>query len=139
MSEYCALDCRITHELWKALAPHKWSQKSLELEHRLAEICFRIGNAGWHFNTSAAGELYANLAQERADLEQELKELFPPWTVEEEFIPARNNKTRGYIAGKPFRQNQDGRVQSVVPPAHRVLSPRKIQVEAEGVHTVRRS
>ena len=102
MSEYCALDCRITHELWKALAPHKWSQKSLELEHRLAEICFRIGNAGWHFNTSAAGELYANLAQERADLEQELKELFPPWTVEEEFIPARNNKTRGYIAGKPF-------------------------------------
>ena len=28
-----------------------------------------------------------------------LQEAFPPVTVEEEFIPAKNNKTKGYVKG----------------------------------------
>ena len=58
-------------------------------------------NAGWHFNTSAAGELYANLAQERADLEQERRSC-SRLDCRRRVHPGADNKTRGYIAGKPF-------------------------------------
>ena len=45
--------------------------------------------------------------QERAELQDELNELFPPWTVEEEFIPKVNNKTRGYVKGEPFIKRKE--------------------------------
>ena len=101
MTTYCEQDVRVTAKLWEALAPHDWSQESIRLEHSLAEICYRIGNNGWTFDKAKAIELYSALAQERADLESELRELFPPWEIKEEFVPKRDNKTRGYKAGVP--------------------------------------
>ena len=91
----------------EAFGPETWSQRSIALEHSLAEICHRIGQAGWTFDKKKAGELYARLSQERADLQDELNELFPPWTVEEEFIPKVNNKTRGYVKGEPFIKRKE--------------------------------
>lgn len=101
MTSYCMQDVRVTAKLWEALAPQDWSQESIRLEHSLAEICHRIGNNGWTFDKPKAIELYASLAQERADLESELRELFPAWEIKEEFVPKRDNKTRGYKAGVP--------------------------------------
>ena len=69
---------------------------------KVADICNRIGTEGWTFDTAAAGKLYAQLVKEKDELTTELKDLFPPWDVEEIFIPARNNKTKGYIVGVPF-------------------------------------
>ena len=63
--------------------------------------------AGWTFDEKKAAKFYAELAQERADLQQELDELFPPWIVEEEFIPKVNNKTRGYVKGEPFIKRKE--------------------------------
>jgi len=102
MSDYCEVDCTVTHKLWEALAPHTWSQTAIKFEHEIAEICHRIGNAGWTFDMDKAAKLYGDLSQERSDIEQELLQLFPAWTVGEEFIPKRNNKTKGYVAGEPF-------------------------------------
>ena len=102
MQDYCEQDVTVTHKLWEALAPHTWSQTAIDFEHELAELCHRIGRAGWTFDMDKAAKLYGDLSQERADIEQELHQLFPAWTVEEEFIPKRNNKTKGYIAGEPF-------------------------------------
>ena len=107
MQDYCQQDVSVTVALWKHLAPETWSQRSIALEHSLAEICHRIGQAGWTFDKKKAGELYARLSQERADLQDELNELFPPWTVEEKFIPKVNNKTRGYVKGEPFIKRKE--------------------------------
>ena len=49
-----------------------------------------------------AGQLYAMLAKEKAELAEELKQLFPAWTIEEEFVPKVNNSKLGYVKGEPF-------------------------------------
>ena len=109
METYCQQDVRVTVALWKHLAPETWSQQSIALEHSLAEICHRIGQAGWTFDKTRAGDLYAALAQERAALQTELDELFPPWEIQEEFIPKVNNKKLGYVKGEPFIKRKEVR------------------------------
>ena len=107
MMRYCLQDTLVTHRLWTALAPEKWSQASIDFEHKIAEICHRVGNAGWTFDSHRAGELYGQLALEKSSIEDELRELFPPWIVEETFIPKVNNKRLGYKAGEPFIKQRE--------------------------------
>ena len=68
----------------------------------MAQICQTIGNNGWTFNKTKAITLYSDLCQIRDDLQKDLDELFPPWEITEEFIPARSNKTLGYVKGEVF-------------------------------------
>lgn len=102
MFDYCIQDTNVTLTIYKKFMAAGFSQESIDLEHSLAEICFRIGNNGWTFDQVAAAKLYGELAQRRSELTEELNELFPPWDVEEEFIPKANNKTRGYVKGEVF-------------------------------------
>tara|TARA_B100000287_G_scaffold122477_1_gene114369 strand:+ start:33693 stop:35453 length:1761 start_codon:yes stop_codon:yes gene_type:complete len=104
MLEYCKQDVEVTHALWKRLAPEKYSQQAIKFEHQVAELCDRIGNAGWTFDITKASHLYAKLAQERATLEGELQTLFEPWEIVTEFIPKVNNKKLGYKKGEPFNK-----------------------------------
>lgn len=107
MQDYCENDVVVNHAVWKVLAAEDFSQRAIDFEHKMAEICHRIGNAGWHFDVEKAGLLYAQLAGEKAQLEAELKELFPPWTQEEIFIPKRSNKTLGYVKDEPFIKRKE--------------------------------
>lgn len=107
MQEYCEQDVVVLHRLYEALAAEGWPQQSLDFEHRIAEICYEIGNNGWNFDQRSAGELYAQLALERSTLEDELTVLFPPWTVSEEFVPKVNNATRGYKKGEVFLKQKE--------------------------------
>lgn len=102
MLDYCIQDTNVTLTIYKKFMAAGFSQESIDLEHSLAEICFRIGNNGWTFDNTGAASLYSTLAQRRASLTEELNELFPPWDLEEEFIPKVNNKTRGYVKGEVF-------------------------------------
>jgi len=102
MLDYCIQDTNVTLTIYKKFMAAGFSQESIDLEHSLAEICFRIGNNGWTFDNKGAASLYSTLAQRRASLTEELNELFPPWDLEEEFIPKVNNKTRGYVKGEVF-------------------------------------
>jgi DNA polymerase I-like protein with 3'-5' exonuclease and polymerase domains len=102
MQNYCEADVTVLHALWQHLQPGKWSQKAIRFEHSIAEICHRIGTAGWTFDTNKAAQLYAQLALERSTLGEELQSLFPAWTLEDEFIPKVNNKKLGYVKGEPF-------------------------------------
>lgn len=102
MLDYCQQDVVVTHKLWTHLAPHEWSEEAIRFEHDIAEICDSIGRAGWTFDLPKAQALHAVLSAEKIAIEQQLQDLFPPWTIETEFIPKVNNKARGYIKGQPF-------------------------------------
>ena len=126
---YCLQDTLVTHRLWTALAPEKWSQQSIEFEHKIAEICHRVGRAGWTFDSHKAGELYGQLSIEKATIEDELRELFLPWTVEETFIPKVNNKRLGYKAGElPFIKKKEITFNPEQPQAHSVLLAAEIRL-----------
>ena len=102
MLDYCVLDTHVTAELYKHLMTFGFSEESIDLEHSMAQICQTIGNNGWTFNKTKAITLYSDLCQIRDDLQKDLDELFPPWEITEEFIPARDNKTLGYVKGEVF-------------------------------------
>ena len=102
MLEYCVLDTHVSSELYKHLMTFGFSEESIDLEHSMAQICQTIGNNGWTFNKAKAITLYSDLCQIRDDLQKDLDELFPPWEITEEFIPARSNKTLGYVKGEVF-------------------------------------
>jgi hypothetical protein len=102
MLDYCVLDTHVTAELYKHLMTFEFSEESIDLEHSMAQICQTIGNNGWTFNKTKAITLYSDLCQIRDDLQKDLDELFPPWEITEEFIPAKNNKTLGYVKGEIF-------------------------------------
>ena len=102
MLDYCVLDTHVTAELYKHLMTFGFSEESIDLEHSMAQICQTIGNNGWTFNKAKAITLYSDLCQIRDDLQKDLDELFPPWEITEEFIPAKNNKTLGYVKGEVF-------------------------------------
>lgn len=102
MLDYCIQDVEVTHALYKHLEPEKHSKVAIDFAHELATLCDRIGKFGWTFDMKAAANLYGKLSEERGLIKSTLGELFEPWEVEEEFIPKRNNKTKGYVAGEPF-------------------------------------
>ena len=102
MQDYCEQDVTVTHALWQHLQPQTWSQAAIRFEHDIAELCNRIGQAGWTFDTDKAAQLYASLSLEQSTIEEELQTLFPAWTIEDEFIPKVNNKKLGYVKGEPF-------------------------------------
>lgn len=86
MLDYCIQDVNVTSSLYSHLMVKAadFSERSLDLEHELAEICFRIGNNGWTFDRDGANDLYAELAKLRIQLEKDLHELFEPWEVRQD-------------------------------------------------------
>ena len=108
MSDYCVQDVIVTCELFEHLnkKAEGFSQQSLDLEHELAEICYRIGNNGWTFDVEGAEKLYTVLVKRRIDIEKNLSSLFEPWEIHTDFTPKVNNKTRGYVKGEVFTKVQ---------------------------------
>jgi len=100
MLDYCVQDTAVTATIYKYLMQEKVDDRCIELEHKMAEVCYYIGNNGWTFDKAAATKLYSELAQKRQELEDGLHELFPPWEVTEDFYPKVNNRARGYKKGQ---------------------------------------
>jgi DNA polymerase I-like protein with 3'-5' exonuclease and polymerase domains len=97
---YMIQDVYVTCDLLKLLNQDSdFSERSIRLEHDLAEVCFRIGSNGWTFDGEKAAALYATLCQRRLDLEMDLATLFEPWEIRTPFTPKVNNVARGYVKG----------------------------------------
>jgi len=96
---YCIQDVHVTDSLWKKICEKKYSEESIELEHRLAEIIYQQECNGFKFNTTKAQRLYSELAAKRESLKQKLKDSFPDWEVRTPFVPKVNNKKLGYRKG----------------------------------------
>ena len=106
MLSYCIQDVHVTDSLWKKICEKNYSEESIELEHRLAEIIYQQECNGFKFNTTKAQRLYSELAAKRESLKEELKYSFPDWEVRTPFIPKVNNKKLGYRKGIPTEKVQ---------------------------------
>lgn len=100
MHDYMIQDGKVTLALWKHLMAEEPTWQSILLETRVQLLCSQMERNGWPFDIDKAQRLYVELCAERDQLAHDLRSLFPPWTVQlDDFIPKRNNKTKGYIAG----------------------------------------
>jgi DNA polymerase-1 len=100
MQDYCEQDVRVTLKLWHHLKPDEYSPRAIELEHRVAALCARMRRDGVPFDTEAAQELHALLAERKDAIERSLDGLFPDWeVVARKFTPKADNKRYGYKKG----------------------------------------
>jgi len=100
MQIYCNQDVEVTHTFYKQIQKKNFSPQAIELEHQFAHVIFLQQMMGFTFDTEKALELQSTLTKRRIELEEDLQEIFPPIQKDlGEFIPARDNKTLGYVKG----------------------------------------
>jgi DNA polymerase-1 len=105
MLDYCVQDVELTTDLFEKLMAKEYSQEAIQLEHQVAWLMAKQERNGFCFDEQKAGLLYSKLVQRRAELERECKALFQPWRVQQpDFIPKRDNKTKGYKVGVPVER-----------------------------------
>jgi DNA polymerase-1 len=97
IQDRCVGDIEINVRLWKHLDPDSYSQTAIVLEHRIAALVEKMTLAGWPFDMAKAGQLHADLVDEKRKLELELAEQFGGWWANlGEFTPKRPNAKLGY-------------------------------------------
>ena len=105
MIRYCKQDVEVTHKLYEKFLPFLDTErfrKSIALEHHSAWNCQRMSENGFAFDIDKALRMQKEIGERLAVLDTEMQACFPPQVIQEEFIPKRDNKTRGYKAGVPF-------------------------------------
>jgi DNA polymerase-1 len=102
MATYCRQDVNVTYKLWEKICKQNYALSALELEHRFAWCINKQIKAGIPFDTDAALDLVDKLRTKQKELEEKLKEVFPPIVHQKTFIPKVNNAKRGYVKGQPF-------------------------------------
>jgi DNA polymerase I-like protein with 3'-5' exonuclease and polymerase domains len=102
MLEYCEQDVEANLPIVKLFQP-KLEQyaDAIKTEHVCAVIMTEQEQAGFPFDVEKARALESKLRSELETLSDEMRATFT-FVAGKEFTPARNNATRGYIAGCPF-------------------------------------
>lgn len=105
MQRYCEQDTAVTKALIERIRAAGISPQAVETEHELAEYLFQQERNGWPFDLDAAVALQAKLAKRKAELADELSQMFEPWEVSlGMFTPKTNNAKRGYVKGQPIER-----------------------------------
>jgi len=104
MLEYCIQDVKVTTKLWEHITKENYPEPALKLEHNFALAINKQIRAGVPFDVDACIDLVDDLREKEAQLETQLKEIFPPIEHRTWFTPKVNNKTRGYVKGVPFEK-----------------------------------
>jgi len=82
MQHYCEQDIEVTSALYNYFTKQKFDPRSVELEHKFAQVMSLQERFGFPFNERAAYALVNELKAKRSEIEEHLHEVFPP--VEEE-------------------------------------------------------
>lgn len=107
MLDYCVQDVEVTATLFKKIEQENYAEQALRLEHQVAWLMAKQERNGFCFDMTKAAALLARLVQRRGELERELREHFGSWTVQlPDFVPARDNKTKGYKKGVPVPRSK---------------------------------
>ena len=102
MQHYCEQDVEVLEQLYRHILSQQYSPESLALEHEFQSVIFQQEQHGVPFDEREAAQLYASLAAKRDSVVASLTETFPPQRTEEVFVPKKNNKVKGFVAGEPF-------------------------------------
>jgi len=103
MEAYGIQDVIVTRKLLDHLDPSSYSQRAVDLEHKVQWIVQRQVRFGIAFDEAAAVDLYGTLTGRRAEVERELKATIPgSFWAGKLFTPKRHNKTLGYVGGAPL-------------------------------------
>ncbi|TAJ97135.1 MAG: DNA polymerase [Reyranella sp.] len=101
MHERCESDCAVNVKVWHDLREQKVPEDALQVEQQMAVILDRQERRGFLFDQEAGQELHRVLMRRHAELEDQLRNAFPPWEVRTPFTPKANNKKLGYVKGVP--------------------------------------
>lgn len=105
MGKYCIQDTYTTKALFKILEsriPDKLlNTNAIDLEYSISPILARQQAHGVLFDLPKAEKLVVDLTGMLVDCQHTLQNIFKPrWVSCGEFIPKRNDKSRGYVAGR---------------------------------------
>lgn len=125
MQSYCEQDIAVTAKLWAALTAEEWPEESIDLEHSVAWIVQRQERRGFCFDSEGAQTLIGSLSNKRAEIEGKLQEFFPVLQVPYQFVPGRDNKTKGWTKGVPVTRYRE----EVFNPASRDHIARRLMAE----------
>lgn len=78
MEDYCVQDVAVTLKLYRMLCSKNPNPRSVDLEHRFAQVMQQQETRGFGFNVKGAEELCLVLQKRRAELEAGLQSVFPP-------------------------------------------------------------
>lgn len=106
MLEYNVQDVVVTELLIEKLLAKKYPQISIALEHEAQWLMSHQKRNGYPFDIPKALELEVTLRGRMAVLDVELRKAVPR-VPDKIFIPKKNNKTKGYVAGVPFQKYKD--------------------------------
>ena len=104
MLDYCVQDVNVTNKLFQIFQKQNVAQSTLYLEHAFAQAIEQQIRSGFPFDVDQCLDFVDGLEHRKKQLENKLKELFPPIEHKEVFIPKVNNTKRGYIKGQPFEK-----------------------------------
>lgn len=103
MDDYCAQDCNVTRKWFEKIDSKDYSLDCLRLETAVALIIGQQSRNGFAFNEEGGLKLHAQLLKEKIVLEQELRDVFPPWeVVTKRAVSKVNNKKLGRIKGEEY-------------------------------------
>ena len=88
MLEYCIQDVKLNEAVYKFLIKegNLFSQKSIDLEHQVANIIKNQEKTGFFFNTQKAMELLAELKTKQLEVEDEVHNTFKPKLVDDKLV-----------------------------------------------------
>ena len=88
MLEYCIQDVKLNEAVYKFLIKegNLFSQKSIDLEHQVANIIKDQEKTGFFFNTQKAMELLAELKTKQLEVEDEVHNTFKPKLVDDKLV-----------------------------------------------------
>jgi DNA polymerase I-like protein with 3'-5' exonuclease and polymerase domains len=117
MLEYNKQDVVVTEELYNFLNKHTAdpehyaTKEALDLEHKAQWLMSKMETNGFPFDIEKAEELEMQLRLRDNELNQLLIKDAPP-IPDKVFIPKRDNKRLGYVAGVPIQRYKDFNPQS---------------------------
>ncbi|HKN45895.1 MAG TPA: hypothetical protein VJW23_18430, partial [Propionibacteriaceae bacterium] len=101
MDDYCEQDDEVTLAWLERIESKNYSQQCLDLEMRVAQIIALQERTGIRFDVAAAEKLCAELMKRKVELEEQLRDAFPPWeVVTKDFVPKVSNKKTGLVKGQ---------------------------------------
>ena len=107
MLDYNEQDVVVTHKLFNFLCQNKsYPIESVILEHKAQWLMAQQERNGFTFDVLKAQELEVELRGKVADLDAKLRKVVPK-VPDKIFVPKRDNKRLGYVAGVPIQRYKD--------------------------------